>query len=88
MENSSKQGVYIVKKLKSLKNDRIKEIRGKGLMIGITIEGNAKEIVTKCNDMGLLVNSPEENILRLLPPLTIDEKTIDKAIKILGGALK
>ena len=88
IENAAKQGAYIIEKIKSLKNSNIKEIRGKGLMIGITIEGNAKEVVSKCNENGLLVNSPDDNILRLLPPLTIDKKTIDKAIKILGAALK
>ena len=88
MENSAKQGAYIVEKIMSLKCDKIKEIRGKGLMIGMTIEGNAKEVVSKCNGDGLLVNSPDENILRLLPPLTIDKKIIDNAIKILGSALK
>ena len=77
-----------LKKIKSLNSNKIKEIRGKGLMIGITIEGNAKDVVNKCNNMGLIINSPDDNILRLLPPLIIDKKTLDKAIKILGEALK
>ena len=83
IENAEKQGKYIVEKIKSLNSKNVKEIRGKGLMIGIEIEGNAKEVVSQCNNMGLLINSPEEKVLRLLPPLIINKKIIDDSIKIL-----
>ena len=85
--NAAKQGNYIVEKIKSLNNSKIKEIRGKGLMIGVQIEGNAKEIVAKCNEKGLLLNAPDDNVLRLLPPLIITKKEIDRAIKILDDVL-
>ena len=88
IENAKKQGDYFIKKIKSLKNKNIKEIRGKGLMIGILIGGDAKEIVKKCNEKGLLINSPEEKVLRLLPPLIINKKIIDESIKILVKVLK
>ncbi len=88
IENAAKQGNYIVEKIKSLKNGKIKEIRGKGLMIGVQIDGNAKEVVAKCNEKGLLLNAPDENVLRLLPPLTIDSKTINKAIGIIDSVIK
>jgi len=88
IENAKKQGDYFIKKIKSLKNRNIKEIRGKGLMIGLAIKANAKEIVKKCNEKGLLINSPEEKVLRLLPPLIINKKIIDESIKILVKVLK
>jgi len=88
IENAEKQGEYFINKIKSLKNKNIKEIRGKGLMIGIQIKGDAKEIVKKCNEKGLLINSPEEKILRLLPPLIINKTIIDNSIEILGNVLK
>ena len=88
IENAAKQGNYIVEKINALKNSKINEIRGKGLMIGVQIEANAKEIVSKCNEKGLLLNSPDENVLRLLPPLIITKKEIDKAVKILDEALE
>ena len=86
--NAEKQGDYFTKKIKSLKNKNIKEIRGKGLMIGIQIEGDAKEIVKKCIEKGLLINSPEKNVIRLLPPLIINKKIIDDSINILAKVLK
>ena len=88
IENAEKQGEYFINKIKSLKNKNIKEIRGKGLMIGIQIKGDAKEIVKKCNEKGLLINSPEEKVLRLLPPLIINKTIIDNSIEILGNVLK
>ena len=81
--NAEKQGKYIVEKISSLNFENVKEIRGKGLMIGIGVKANAKEIVKKCNEKGLLINSPEDNTLRFLPPLIIDKNLIDEAIKIL-----
>lgn len=88
IENAEKQGNYFLSKIKSLNSSNVKEIRGKGLMIGIQIEGNAKDIVKKCNEKGLLINSPDDNILRILPPLIINKKTIDESIKIVDKVLK
>jgi len=88
ISNAEKQGKYIVKKIESLNSNDVKEIRGKGLMIGIDIKSKAKDIVKKCNINGLLVNSTDEHTLRFLPPLTINKKVINEAIKILNGALK
>ena len=87
INNAKNQGDYFINKIKSLDPNNVKEIRGKGLMIGIGIKANAKEIVKKCNEKGLLINSPEDNTLRFLPPLTINEKIIDAAIKILNDVL-
>ena len=88
INNAEKQGKYFIGKIKSLNTDKIKEIRGMGLMIGMDVKSNAKNVVEKCNEKGLLINSPEEKILRLLPPLIIDKKIIDESIKILAKVLK
>ncbi|MEK6868735.1 MAG: aminotransferase class III-fold pyridoxal phosphate-dependent enzyme, partial [Nanoarchaeota archaeon] len=88
MNNAKKQGNYLINKIKSLDSNNIKQIRGKGLMIGLNTKTNAKDIVKKCNEKGLLINSPEKNILRFLPPLVINKKIIDESLKILGSVLK
>lgn len=87
MENAEEQGKHIVEKAKSFKENKITEVRGKGLMVGMQTKANAKEIVKKCSNKGLLINAPDDNVLRLLPPLTIDANIIDKAMKILGDSL-
>jgi len=77
VENGNVVGQYILKELDLLKTKHslIKEIRGSGLMIGIEFNDNiAKQIKDTLFDMGFLVGSVRETIIRLLPPLII---TID-----------
>lgn len=56
------------------------EIRGKGLMIGITGPFEAKKIVQSGLQEGFILNTPSANTLRLLPPLIIEKKQIDALI--------
>ena len=84
MKNAEKQGSYLMEKLSKL--DGIKNVRGKGLIIGMDIK-NAKEVVKKCISKGLIINSTSESTIRLLPPLIITKKQIDDSIMILKGVL-
>ncbi len=85
LEEVNKKGDYIREKLSALPN--VREIRGKGMMIGIVTEkNNAKEIAAKCVENGLLILTAKD-LLRLLPPLNITVDEIDKGIEILGRVL-
>ena len=65
----------------------VKEVRGKGMMIGIVTEkDNAKEIAAKCVENGLLILTAKD-LLRLLPPLNISYEEIDKGLEILSGLM-
>lgn len=90
MENASKQGNYFMKKLNELKKNHsiIKEVRGKGLIIGVELNSEGKGIVSKCMEKGLLINCASDNVLRFLPPLIITKKEIGNAIKILSSVLE
>ncbi len=88
MQKASMMGDYLIKKISSLNISSIKEVRGKGLMIAIEFNKQVKNILKKCLDNGLIVNSTSEKVIRLLPPLTINKKIIDDSIKILEKALK
>lgn len=90
MENAAEQGNYFMKKLNELKNkhDIIKEVRGKGLMIGVELSVECKDIANKCLEKGLLVNCASEKVLRFLPPLIVTKKELDYALKILDGVLE
>lgn len=85
LENCRKQSSYLHAKLKQLaeKCGKIREIRGRGLMIGLVLDVPAVEIKELAAENGLLVLTAGENVLRLLPPLIINEKNIDKAVGIL-----
>ncbi|MDO8886114.1 acetylornithine transaminase [Candidatus Oleimmundimicrobium sp.] len=89
VENSEKMGEIILEKLQKMsKKIPIKEIRGKGLMIGIELEQEmAKEVVSKCLNDGLIVNNIGSKIIRLLPPLCITKDEVNMAMKILEKAL-
>jgi len=86
LDEVNKKGEYIREKLSSMPN--VKEIRGKGMMIGIVTEkDNAKEVAGKCVDNGLLILTAK-NLLRLLPPLTISYEEIDKGLSILKKVME
>jgi len=89
LANCRNMGEYLLKKLNNLKNSHpvIKEIRGMGLMLGVELNIEGKEIVQKCMDKGLLINCTHDNVLRLMPALNITKKQIDKAASILDEAL-
>lgn len=81
-----RKGDYIREKLSSMPN--VKEVRGKGMMIGIVTEkDNAKEIAAKCVEKGLLILTAK-NLLRLLPPLKISDEEIDKGLVILQSVME
>ncbi|MDP6685645.1 MAG: aspartate aminotransferase family protein, partial [Candidatus Omnitrophota bacterium] len=71
--NTQKMGEYLVEKLTELKNKKpiIKEIRGKGLMIGMELSIEGKDIVENCFKEKLLINCAHGNVLRLMPGMIV-----------------
>lgn len=90
LANTVKMGKYLFGQLEHLKKKYsiIKEIRGIGLMLGMELNIAGKQIVENCLKEGLLINCTHDTVLRLMPPLIVTEKDIDKAIKILEQTLK
>lgn len=89
LENCRGMGNYLFAQLKALKGrfNFIREVRGKGLMIGIELESEGAEIVNRCLEKGLLINCTAGKVIRFLPPLIVTKKDIDKAIKIFTQVL-
>ncbi|MFQ5428037.1 MAG: aspartate aminotransferase family protein [Thermodesulfobacteriota bacterium] len=87
--NCVTMGEYILSKLRSLKEKYsfIRNVRGKGLIIGMEVEAPVGEIVGACLDKGLLVIAAGDNVLRFLPPLTVSAKEVDEMVKILDDVL-
>jgi len=85
VEKAQERGNYFRARLEELKKkfSFVKAMRGKGLMIGLELGFPGKDIVERCRDRGLLINCTVEKILRFLPPLIIEERDIDEAVKIL-----
>jgi acetylornithine/N-succinyldiaminopimelate aminotransferase len=70
------------------KTDHIKQIRGKGLMVGIVLDQPGKEIVFEMMKQGVLSNCTAKNVIRFVPPLIISEKDIDIAVNVLMKSIK
>lgn len=89
LKNCRNMGEYLLEKLQLLKNSYpvIKEVRGMGLMFGVELSIEGKQIVQKCIEQGLLINCTHDKVLRLMPALNITKNEIDKAIKILANVL-
>ncbi len=81
LEEVREKGEYMRRRIAEIKG--VKEVRGMGLMIGVVLEkGNAKEVMLKCAENGLLVLTAK-NLIRLLPPLNIEYMDIDEGLEIL-----
>jgi predicted acetylornithine/succinylornithine family transaminase len=83
MENVRKKGEYILSKLNELKvkyPEKIKDVRGKGMMIGIELKFDGQAVVEQLIKQNVLVNCTNGNVIRLLPPLIISEREIDTFI--------
>ncbi len=82
-ERSAERGDYLLRKLRRLDSPLIKEVRGRGLFIGIEIDptvASAREICELLMLRGLLSKETHETVVRLAPPLVISEAEIDWAM--------
>jgi len=89
IENSEKMGKIFREGLEKLKENHtmIREIRGKGLMIGIEMKFEIKDILMGLIKKGVLMLYSGRNILRILPPLVISEEDITKVLHALDSVL-
>ncbi len=84
IENSVEQGEYFLEKLKTIKSRYIREVRGKGLLIGIELNpeaGGARRFCEELKKEGLLCKETHENVIRFAPPLIIKQKDLNWAFK-------
>lgn len=87
VENAAKIGEYIIEKLK--KYPEIKEVRGRGLMIGIEMETPVKELRNKLLfEQKVFTGVTGTNVIRLLPPLNLSKEDADLFLKRFENALK
>ena len=88
-ENARIMGKYFEEQLnKSLNKNLIKEIRCKGLMIGIELNTKCLHYVEEALELGLVINVTKESIIRLLPPLIINKTHVDKIIILLTKLIR
>ena len=89
MENAVKVGELLREALQGFvdKYDALLEVRGKGLMLGLVCEGEAKELVEAFKGQGLLTLTAGAHVVRFLPPLTLGEDDLEDVVDMISDAL-
>lgn len=89
VKRAEETGEYLMQALKNLHSPLIKDIRGKGLLIGVEIMPNysAREICLRLMKLGVLSKETHGTVLRLAPPLIITKEQVDKVMQALSAVL-
>lgn len=90
IENAKEIGAYLQSKFEAYKAkypNLIKEVRGRGLILGMELTRPGREIANKCLDYGAIINCTAGNVLRFVPPLNITKAHVDELISVLDKVL-
>ncbi|RJQ28333.1 MAG: acetylornithine transaminase [Peptococcaceae bacterium] len=89
LENTVRTGGYLFDRLGKMaaRYSFIKDVRGLGLLLGMELAVEGRDVVERCRAKGLLINCVGQNVLRFTPPLNITAGDVDQAVAILEDAL-
>lgn len=90
-ERSLEMGDYMMTRLKTLRSSYVKEIRGKGLFIGIELHpeaGGARKFCERLKNRGMLCKETHEHVIRMAPPLIIGKEELDWAFDQIRAVLE
>jgi acetylornithine/N-succinyldiaminopimelate aminotransferase len=91
LRNAEATGNLLIERLADLKNEYpalVKEVRGYGLMVGMELTREGESIVTRMREKKVLINCTNQNVLRFLPPLIINEQHVDETVLKLREVFK
>jgi ornithine--oxo-acid transaminase len=84
IERSAEQGAHLLARLSTVRSPLIREVRGKGLFIGVEVDREritARDVVDRLFARGILSKDTHGTVIRFAPPLTIDRQTLDWAVE-------
>ncbi|MBI9043269.1 MAG: aspartate aminotransferase family protein [Anaerolineaceae bacterium] len=81
LQHVEQSGTFLLEELRKIQSPAIREIRGKGLMIGIELKTKNKPFLRALQDQGILLLSAGSTVLRLLPPLVITRAQLERVIE-------
>jgi predicted acetylornithine/succinylornithine family transaminase len=88
LSHIKEMGNYFLENLKQIKSEKIVEVRGKGLMIGIEFKTNVTPILKALQEKGILaIPAGEGNVIRFLPPYIVEKRHIQETVKALREIL-
>ncbi len=85
VQRSEELGAYMRSEMERLEPQ---QVRGLGLMIGLDLDADCKQVVQKALDRGVILNNTGEHTLRFIPPLVVTKEQIDRVVKVLGEILE
>ena len=91
VENAAERGAIFMEKLRKVRSRHIKEVRGRGLLIGVELHpeaGGARRFCEELMKEGLLCKETHDNVIRFAPPLIIREKDLNWALKRIKTVFK
>ena len=77
VERSAGLGAYLLEKLQAIPSPYVKQVRGKGLWIGIELNQPARPFCEKLKELGLLCKETHDTVIRIAPPLVITREQIE-----------
>lgn len=80
-ERSTEMGAYFLEKLRTLRSPELKEVRGRGLWIGIELHVKARPYCEALKEEGILCKETHDHVIRIAPPLVITREEIDWAVE-------
>ncbi|MGC9023878.1 MAG: ornithine--oxo-acid transaminase [Chloroflexia bacterium] len=89
-ERAAELGAYLLGRLSRLESEHIREVRGKGLLIGVELQaeaGGARRFCEALQEHGLLCKETHEHVIRLAPPLVVTKEELDWALERLEAVL-
>jgi len=90
LENAERTGGYLMERLHGELGGLpgVREIRGRGLMVGIELDRPCGELVRRCLDAGLVLNVTADTVIRLLPPLIFAREHVDRLVDTLAPMVR
>lgn len=85
--HSAEVGAYFLRRLRDLDHPSVRDVRGRGLMIGIELKGRSTPVLKAMQERGLLALPAGTVVVRLLPPLIITREQVDEAVAGIAAAL-
>jgi ornithine--oxo-acid transaminase len=91
IDNAAAMGAYLMDGLRAVASPHVREVRGKGLMIGVELHpeaGGARRFCERLAGVGLLCKETHANVIRFAPPLVIRRQDIDWALDRIAKVLR
>ena len=88
VERSAELGAYFLARLQALRSPAIKEVRGRGMWIGIELNGMARPYCEALKEEGILCKETHDHVIRIAPPLIITREEIDWALERIAKVLE